>query len=232
MVQVYSQQPYQNTLVMEVEDFGGRSLDLWLQEQSFPVVDVQLTETLGQVHAANIIHKDINPANIVWNRETDTLKLIDFGIASRLSRETPTITTPHRLEGTLAYLSPEQTGRMNRVADYRTDYYSLGVTLYELLTGQVLFVGDDTLALVHAHLAKPPVPPQVIKAAIPDSWLKVRSTGYCKEERVSSWASIPPCSPVIARSARWTGAVRRFTAQTGSSKARSWFLAMPPSNGA
>ncbi|EDN71617.1 serine/threonine kinase with two-component sensor domain [Beggiatoa sp. SS] len=90
--------------------------------------------SLGQIHAHNIIHKDINPANIVFNADNNQVKIIDFGISSRLPRETLTFKNPTQLEGTLVYISPEQTGRMNRAVDYRSDLYSLGVTFYELLT--------------------------------------------------------------------------------------------------
>jgi predicted ATPase/serine phosphatase RsbU (regulator of sigma subunit) len=128
---------------------------------------IQITEALGNIHAANIIHKDINPANIVWNQETNQLKIIDFGIASRLPRENPTLKNPEQLEGTLAYISPEQTGRMNRSLDYRTDLYSLGVTFYELLTGKVPFESDNALELVHCHIAKTPKPVCEINPNIP-----------------------------------------------------------------
>ncbi|MEG5140403.1 AAA family ATPase, partial [Microcoleus sp. A6-D4] len=101
-----------------------------------------------------IIHKDIKPANILINPETKQVKLIDFSIASLLPRETQTLVNPNVLEGTLAYISPEQTGRMNRGIDYRTDFYSLGVTFYELLTGVLPFPSNEPMELVHCHLAK------------------------------------------------------------------------------
>jgi serine/threonine protein kinase len=95
------------------------------------------------------------------------VKITDFGIASRLSRENPTISNPTMLEGTLAYISPEQTGRMNRAVDYRTDFYSLGVTFYEMLTGRLPFEADDPMALVHAHIAKQPLPPVALRQDVP-----------------------------------------------------------------
>jgi serine/threonine protein kinase len=95
---------------------------------------------LGNIHSSNVIHKDINPSNIVLNRATGTVKIIDFGIATRFARTNPSFKNPNVLEGTLAYISPEQTERMNRMLDYRTDFYSLGATFYELLVGQLLFV--------------------------------------------------------------------------------------------
>jgi predicted ATPase/signal transduction histidine kinase/tRNA A-37 threonylcarbamoyl transferase component Bud32 len=163
IAKVYSLEPYQNTLMMCIEDFGGKSLRDWLtqRENGFPLDEfinlaIQITHSLARIHAANIVHKDINPGNIVFNPATQQLKLIDFGIATQLNRENPTPNHSHVLEGTLAYLSPEQTGRMNRSLDYRTDFYSLGVTFYELLTGTLPFTSTDALELIHCHIAKQP----------------------------------------------------------------------------
>ena len=172
VVQVYDLQKYQNTLVMFLEDFGGESLKILMQQRKFSLkeflqIAIATTETLGQIHAANIIHKDINPSNIIYNPETEQLKIIDFGISTQLSRETPTLKNPGILEGTLAYISPEQTGRMNRTLDYRADFYSLGVTFYELLTGKLPFETEDALELVHCHIARQPVTPQEIEPKIP-----------------------------------------------------------------
>ncbi|MEG3974976.1 AAA family ATPase [Microcoleus sp. herbarium8] len=172
VVRVYDFQKYQNSLVMFLEDFGGESLKIWMQQRKFSLkeflqIAIATTETLGQIHRANIIHKDINPSNIVYNPETEQLKIIDFGISTQLTRETPTLKNPSILEGTLAYISPEQTGRMNRTLDCRTDFYSLGVTFYELLTEKLPFETEDTLELVHCHIARQPVTPHEIKPKIP-----------------------------------------------------------------
>jgi predicted ATPase/class 3 adenylate cyclase/GAF domain-containing protein/tRNA A-37 threonylcarbamoyl transferase component Bud32 len=172
VVRVYDLQKYQNSLVIFVEDFGGESLKIWMQQRKFSLkeflqIAIATTETLGKIHSANVIHKDINPSNIVFNPATGQLKIIDFGISTQLKRETPTLKNPNILEGTLAYISPEQTGRMNRTLDYRTDFYSLGVTFYELLTGKLPFETEDALELVHCHIARPPVPPHEIEPEIP-----------------------------------------------------------------
>jgi predicted ATPase/signal transduction histidine kinase len=164
VVKVYDLQRYQNSLAMLLEDFGGKSLKLLMAERKFTLeefltIAIEIAESLGAIHAANIIHKDINPSNLVYNSETGQLKIIDFGISTALSRENPTIRNPDRLEGTLAYISPEQTGRMNRAIDYRTDLYSLGITFYELLTHQLPFATTDAMELVHCHIAKQPVLP-------------------------------------------------------------------------
>src|SRR4028119_1140611 len=172
VVQVYDLQKYQNSLVMFVEDFGGQSLKILMQQRKFSLKEFLLvasatTEILGQIHSANIIHKDLNPSNIVFNPATGQLQIIDFGISTQLTRETPSVKNPNILEGTLAYISPEQTGRMNRSLDYRADFYSLGVTFYELLTGKLPFDTEDALELIHCHIARQPLSPHEIKPEIP-----------------------------------------------------------------
>ncbi len=119
----------------------------------------QLADILHYLHRQQIVHKDIKPANILIHPTTHQLKLIDFSIASLLPKEQQQFVTPQGIQGTLGYISPEQTGRMNRGVDYRTDFYSLGVTFYELLTGQLPFDHEDPLAIIHAHIAQ--VPPSL-----------------------------------------------------------------------
>lgn len=135
--------------------------------KEFLNIGIQLAQILGELHIQGVIHKDINPDNIVLDPRNFTVKLIDFGIATRLSRETQSLKKPEFLEGTLPYLSPEQTGRMNRGIDYRTDLYSLGATFYQLLTGKVPFIFKDPLDMVYSHLAKMPIPPIEINPTIP-----------------------------------------------------------------
>ncbi|MCL4297877.1 MAG: PAS domain S-box protein [Anaerolineae bacterium] len=178
VIKAYSLEAHHNTPVLILEDFGGASLDRWLEEwksagtAAFPLSQFlrlarQIAAGLAQVHLAGITHKDINPSNLVFNPHSGELKIIDFGLATTLSRETPLLRNPQVLEGTLAYLSPEQTGRMNRTVDYRTDLYSLGVTFYELLTGRPPFEAADALELVHCHLAKSPLAPHILNPAVP-----------------------------------------------------------------
>lgn len=168
-----SLEKYQNTFVIVFEDFGGESLkNYWMSNrqlnlEEFLQIAIAASASLAQVHAANIIHKDINPSNIVYNSNTQQLRLIDFGISTVLSRENLTLRNPNVMEGTLAYMSPEQTGRMNRSLDYRTDFYSLGATFYELLTNKLPFETTDALELVHYHITKQPLPPSKINPEIP-----------------------------------------------------------------
>ncbi|MEG4584339.1 AAA family ATPase [Microcoleus sp. MOSTC5] len=163
IVQTYSLEPYENGYALVMEDFGGISLDEWgvkrkklLSLREFLEIAIALCNTLDILYGHRIIHKDIKPSNILINPSTKQIKLIDFSIASLLPRETQALINPNVLEGTLAYISPEQTGRMNRGIDYRTDFYSLGVTFYQLLTGKLPFESKDPMELVHCHIAKNP----------------------------------------------------------------------------
>ncbi len=155
-----------------MEDFGGISLAQYVQQHRLALADVlaiaiQLADILHSIGLERIVHKDLKPANILIHPVTKQVKLIDFRIAFRLPRELQAMINPHRLEGTLAYISPEQTGRMNRSIDYRTDFYALGITLYELLTGKLPFDALDPLDLIHAHLAQNATPVHLVNADIP-----------------------------------------------------------------
>ncbi|MBD2297491.1 ATP-binding sensor histidine kinase [Nostoc sp. FACHB-190] len=158
---------YRNRYALIMEDFGGLSLKDWgrynkaTQEfgitlQEFFPIAIAIASILEGLHRHRIIHKDIKPANILIHPQTLEIKVIDFSIATLLPREVQYLTNPNVLEGTLAYISPEQTGRMNRGIDYRSDFYSLGVTFFELLTGQLPFNNTEAMELVHAHIAKQP----------------------------------------------------------------------------
>ena len=159
IIKTYALERYENRYALIMEDMEGVSLAEYqdkfsLDLEGFLHLAIQLAETLHQLHQTQIIHKDIKPANILINPATQQVKLIDFSISTLLPKETQTIQTANVLEGTLAYLSPEQTGRMNRGIDYRSDFYALGVTFYELLTGELPFQNDDPLKLIHAHMAQ------------------------------------------------------------------------------
>lgn len=152
---------YKNGLALILEDFGGQSLKKIITYGKVEIIDflflaIRIAEILGDLHTNQIIHKDIKPQNIIYNSKTLEVKVTDFSIAARLSRGTKCLSTANSLEGTLAYISPEQTGRTNRAIDYRTDLYSLGVTFYEILTNQLPCPYNDPLELVHCHIAKTP----------------------------------------------------------------------------
>jgi diguanylate cyclase (GGDEF)-like protein/PAS domain S-box-containing protein len=170
VIHAYGIEKYKNSFAMILEDFGGESLEKLKQEKRlkpdltrFLHLALQITDILAEIHGQQVIHKDINPSNIIRNPITNELKIIDFGIAAVLPHETVEHASPNAIEGTLAYMSPEQTGRMNRSLDYRTDFYSLGVTFYELLTSRLPFETEDPMELVHAHIARvPPAPHQLV----------------------------------------------------------------------
>ncbi|MEW6187432.1 MAG: diguanylate cyclase [Thermodesulfobacteriota bacterium] len=155
-------------MALILEDFGGISLKEFLGRGPVPIdlfltLSVPLVDTLGKLHQENIIHRDIKPQNILINPETHQVKITDFGIATEI-RE---IYNPGVIEGTLNYISPEQSGRINSPVDYRTDLYSLGITFYEMLTGQVPFRSKDPLEIIHSHLAREPLPPERLNPLIP-----------------------------------------------------------------
>ncbi len=167
IVQAYSLETYQNGLALILEDFGGRSLREVLQLRKMSIeeflqIAIVLAETLEILHQIPIVHKDINPSNIIVNLDTGQVKLTDFGIASCLYIENSTSDNRNILKGTIAYISPEQTGRTNRAIDYRTDFYSLGVTFYEMLTGRLPFINKEPLELIYCHLAEEPISPQLL----------------------------------------------------------------------
>jgi len=171
-IKAFSLEKYRNTFAILFEDLDAESLGSIMASkkigiEEFLTVAMKVSEALHGIHAANIIHKDINPSNIVMNPQSGQVKIIDFGISTVLSRESPTLKNPNVLEGTLAYISPEQTGRMNRSLDYRTDFYSLGVTFYEMLTGRLPFQAGDAMELVHFHIAREPLPPHEMDPEIP-----------------------------------------------------------------
>jgi predicted ATPase/class 3 adenylate cyclase/tRNA A-37 threonylcarbamoyl transferase component Bud32 len=186
-------EPYKNGYALVLEDFGGESLQQYLSYArmdtfAFLEVAIALAETLGRMHQKNIIHKDIKPHNIIVNVPQGVVKITDFGIASLLSSERQEMLNPHQLEGTLPYMSPEQTGRMNRMIDYRTDFYSLGVTFYEMLTGQLPFPTNDPVEVIHSHIAKQPVAPSEIAPAVPRaiSQIVLRCLAKNAEDRYQS----------------------------------------------
>jgi histidine kinase len=173
VVKIYSIENYEKTPVLILEDFGGESLYKILNTfkkfnlMNFLEIAIKLSQALIDIYNSNIIHKAINPNNIIINVENGIVKLTDFGSASVFSKEINTINRMTELEDTLDYISPEQTGRMNRTIDYRTDFYSLGVLFYKMLTGFLPFQAKDKLGIIHCHLAVKPMSPYEIDPQIP-----------------------------------------------------------------
>jgi serine/threonine protein kinase len=148
--------------ILVLSDPGGEPLDRLIgppmEIGTFLRLAVALSGALGRLHERGLIHKDIKPTNVLVNSATGHVWLTGFGIASRLARERPPPAAPEFIAGTLAYMAPEQTGRMNRSIDSRSDLYSLGVTLYQMLTGSLPFTASHPIEWVHCHVAKRPVP--------------------------------------------------------------------------
>ncbi|MBF0395418.1 MAG: AAA family ATPase [Desulfobacterales bacterium] len=174
IIKVYGIEKHNDTFAIVMEDFYGESLKKIISKKTFDIQEalqlgIKITEILDKLHKNNIIHKDINPSNIVLNLKTNKIKLIDFGIATTLLKENPEDRNPNMLEGTIVYMAPEQTGRMNRMIDLRCDLYSFGVLFYEMLTGVLPFQSNDPIEIVHAHIAKTPKPPKDININIPNT---------------------------------------------------------------
>lgn len=170
----------QGNLAIEMERFGISLAELISQSDGKPLpldrffsIAVSLTQILGRLHGHNLVHKDVNPSNVLIDPQTGELRLIDFGISSELSRERQSIMLSKRLEGSLPYISPEQTGRMNRDLDYRSDYYSLGVTFFEMLTGALPFSANNTLEWVHRHISQQPPEAHQINRDVPETLSRI-----------------------------------------------------------
>src|SRR5439155_6359319 len=172
VARAYDLAPVGDRVVLVLEDGGGERLKAVFAAGRLDLraalrLALQLADIIAALHQRGIIHNDVNPNNILVDRSTGRATLVDFSIASRLPFEQRQPRQPGVLQGTIAYMSPEQTGRMNRDVDYRTDFYSLGVTLYEMLTGRLPFEATDPLEVVHCHIAQAPVALSALDGAIP-----------------------------------------------------------------
>src|SRR3984957_2614063 len=195
-------------IVLVLEDPGGKPLDQFggfaetgaagspaaqAWDLGFRLrVGVNLANAIGHLHRRGIVHKDIKPPNVLVNSATGQVWLMGFGIASRLPRERRSPDSPEFLEGTLAYMAPEQTGRMNRSIDSRSDLYSLGITLYEMLTGSLPFTASDPMEWVHCHIARKPVPPceRLKNVPLPVSAIIMKMLAKTAEERYLTAAGV------------------------------------------
>src|SRR5882672_934835 len=179
-----------------LEDTGSEPLHRLLgppmEVRSFLQLAIAIAAALTQVHRRGLVHKDIKPANILVNRTTGEVRLTGFGIASHLPRERQTPAPSESIAGTLAYMAPEQTGRMNRSIDARSDLYALGVTFYWMLTGSLPFSAADPMEWVHCHIARKPVPPserlETVPAAVSTVILKLLAK--TAEERYQTAAGL------------------------------------------
>ena len=187
---------YNDRMTLVLEDPGGAPLDRLLGRpldvSHFLRIAIPLAGALRQVHERGLIHKDIKPANILVDAASGGVWLTGFGIASRLPREHQAPAPPEVIAGTLAYMAPEQTGRMNRSVDSRSDLYALGVTFYEMLTGTLPFTAADPMEWVHCHIARQPVPPSERVAGVPGplSAIVMKLLAKTAEERYQTAAGV------------------------------------------
>ncbi|MEZ2301305.1 MAG: AAA family ATPase [Microcoleus sp.] len=218
IVKTISLETFNHRLGLVLEDFGGESLAKLLETETLSLrlildIAIQITKALEYLHQNQIIHKDIKPSNIIINSQTKQVKLTDFGIATKLNKENPQFNNPNSVEGTLAYMSPEQTGRMNRTLDYRTDFYSLGITLYEMLTGTLPFTSNDPLEIVYNHIAIQAITPHQINSEIPPeiSEIVMKLMSKNAEQRYQSAAGLFADLENCSHQLETTGKIIYFT---------------------
>src|SRR5579864_8359031 len=173
---------------LELVHERGQTMDIG----NFLRLAISLSRAVGQLHGRGVIHKDIKPSNVLVDSATGRIRLTGFGIASRLPRERQPAEPPEFIAGTLAYMAPEQTGRVNRSIDSRSDLYSLGVTFYEMLTGSLPFSASDAMEWVHCHIARQPVRPSERVKSIPPAVCAITMKLLSKtaEERYQTAAGV------------------------------------------
>ena len=187
---------YQGRSVLVLEDPGGEPLDRLVREPmelgQFLRLGIRLSAAVSGLHRRGVIHKEIKPGNVLVNPSTGEVRLTGFGIATRLPRQRQSPEAPEFIAGTLPYMAPEQTGRMNRSIDSRSDLYSLGVTLYEILTGALPFSASDPMEWVHCHIARQPVAPCERRKDIPPSvsMIIMKLLAKTPEERYQTAAGV------------------------------------------
>lgn len=213
---IKEEQVGQNIVVI-LEDSGGKSLDRMLKKPTFELeefleIAIATTVALGRLHEQGVVHKDVNPSNVVWNPDTGEVELIDFGLSTRLEREYTTAPPVQKLTGTYPYMSPEQTGRTNRYLDYRTDYYSLGVLFYELVTGRRPFESEDPAELIYSHLARRPSPPHQVRRDVPQQLSRIilKLMSKAAEDRYQSAAGLRSDLEECLRQLREEGRIEPF----------------------
>ena len=200
-------EPFGSSLAEQIAAQNRRTVSL----ERFFAVAIRVAETLGRMHELDVVHKNVEPHNILID-DSDGVRLIDFSISSELSHERPNHAWSTRLEGALPYISPEQTGRMNRDLDYRSDFYSLGVTLFELLTGELPFQADTPLEWGHRHISKLPRSPSEIDSSIPEavSAIVLKLMAKNAEDRYQSSYGLVADLSRCRRELAQTGAIGKF----------------------
>jgi serine/threonine protein kinase len=162
---------YEGMSALVMRDSGCRPLDRLLgtpmEAGRFLPLAIRIADAVAEIHEKNILHRDLKPENILIHPATGEVQIADFGIASLLSGAPQAAGSARRIEGSLPYMSPEQTGRMNRTIDQRSDLYTLGVTFYQMLTGRLPFEAADPLEWVHCHIARSPAPPAALAPSVP-----------------------------------------------------------------
>jgi len=216
VVKAYALEMHQGIPYLIMEDFEARSLDQLLEQFQEPVsflkIAIEITSKLAEIHTHHIVHKDIKPQNILVNLETNQVKIADFGIATFIPYQQQIVSSSNRIEGSLPYLSPEQTGRMNRGIDHRSDLYSLGITFYQMLTGQVPFQGKDPLEWVHCHIAKSPPSPKKLNSDIPQMLcdIIIKLLSKVAEQRYQSALGLQFDLELCLKQLETTGEVQSF----------------------
>eukprot|EP01117_Protostelium_nocturnum_P014188 TRINITY_DN5371_c0_g1_i1.p1 TRINITY_DN5371_c0_g1~~TRINITY_DN5371_c0_g1_i1.p1 ORF type:complete len:1974 (+),score=480.18 TRINITY_DN5371_c0_g1_i1:111-6032(+) len=176
VMQYYGLRRYKKSIGLIMEDFHGVSLQQILdkREEEISIIEtlricIEISEGIRQIHQNGVIHQNLSPQHILVNRNTNQIKLIDFSFSSVLSKQNQSVLKYKKLQYSLEWISPEQSGRMNKDVDYRTDYYTFGLLLYRITCGTVPFSNSESSKLIYAHLAKAPVPPQQLNPKISSS---------------------------------------------------------------
>jgi predicted ATPase/signal transduction histidine kinase len=201
---------------LEVEDFPGEPLERLVGEplsvQDFLPLAISVAAAIADIHASGLIHKDLNPGSILFDPQTRRVKVSDFGAASRAAREQIAAGPGRLLEESLPYVSPEQTGRMNRAVDSRSDLYSLGVIYYQLLTGRLPFTATDAIGWVHAHVARKPPPPARLRPSLPPalSEIVLKLLAKVPDDRYQSASGLERDLEECLRQWNETGAIALF----------------------
>lgn len=216
-LKAYALVEYSNGLALVLEPIKGVPLSSYVASGASDLVSkldifISIAKCLGDLQQYRVIYKDIQINNFFYDASKQVAKLIDYRYASFLPQENPKISTPETLEGTPEYVSPEQTGRVNRILDFRTDFYSSGVLFYLILTGQMPFVGEDPLEIIHGHLARQPVDPHEVDSGIPTtlSLVVMKLLSKDVEERYQSAQGLLADLIICRRQLVETGNIKLF----------------------